>query len=204
VGASARHWRQLAGPHFAFLEEHGFRLTATDDSSTWETWVQYTSATSAVRVTRSREFARVEVQLIRLVDGQVPAYPIWVTSEPMNWALLDNVLEARAPELLQRAAGGVTGPEVDRQLAFWASALATAAPEFLDGDLAAIADAESIVRQRVSQHPQQVTVWIPDDAEPAGSARQAQSTKATVPPEVRVVTAQYQRKARRRGPGAAR
>jgi hypothetical protein len=203
VGASARRWRQLVAPHFAFLEGHGFRLSATNDSSTWETWVQYTSAISAVRITRSREFARAEVHLIRLVDGQVPAYPIWVTSERMNWALLDNVLEARSPELLQPEAGGLTNPELDRQLAFWASALVTAAPDFLDGDLTAMSEAETIVRQRVSQHPQQVTVWIPDDADSASVAHQMQATKASVPPEVRVVTARYRRGSWRRRPGGA-
>jgi hypothetical protein len=198
VGASARHWRQSVSSHFAFLEGHGFRLSATDDSSAWETWVQYTSAVSAVRVTRSNEFVRAEVHLIRLVDGQVPVYPIWITSEPVNWALLDNVLEARTPELLEQVARGLTDPELDRQLAFWASALMTAAPEFLEGDLTAIADAESIVRQRVRQHPQQVTVWIPDDADPDSVAHQVQVTTATVPPEVRVVTARYQRKSKGR------
>lgn len=203
MGPSARRWRQLAALHFGFLEGHGFRLSATDDSSTWETWVQYTSAISAVRVTRSNEFVRAEVHLIRLVAGQVPAYPIWITSEPVNWALLDNVLQARSPELLQRVTGGLSDPELDRQLAFWASALVTAAPEFLDGDLTAISEVESIVRQRVRQHPQQVTVWIPDDADPASIAHQVQATKASVPPEVSVVTARYERQARRRRPSGA-
>jgi hypothetical protein len=143
------------------------------------------------------------MHLIRLVDGQVPAYPIWVTSDQINWTLLDNVLKARSPDLLQRVAGGLTEPELDRQLAFWASALVTAAPEFLDGDLTAMSEAEKIVRQRVSQHPQQVTVWIPGDADSASVTCQMQAIEASVPPEVRVVTAQYRRGSRRRRPGGA-
>lgn len=102
---------KLVAPSFAFLEAHGFRLSATEDSSAWETW-QYTSAVSAVRVTRSNEFVRADVHLIRLVDGQVPAYPIWITSERMNWALLDNVLEVRTPDLLRQVAGGLFDPEL--------------------------------------------------------------------------------------------
>jgi hypothetical protein len=151
----------MVAPHFAFLEGHGFRLSATDDSSTWETWAHYTSGISAIRVTRSREFVGAEVHLVRLVERQVPAYLIRVTSEPINWALLEMVVGARAPELLQQVAGGITDRELDRQLAFWASALLTVAPEFLGGDLTAISEVETIVRQRVSEHPQHVTVWVP-------------------------------------------
>jgi hypothetical protein len=95
VGASARRWTQLVEPHFSFLQTHAFRPSAADDKSWLETWVEYKSDASAVRVANSREFSRVEVHLIRLVKGVVPAYPIWVTSEPLNWVLLDTIVQAR-------------------------------------------------------------------------------------------------------------
>lgn len=103
---------------------------------------------------------RVDIDLIRLVNGEVPAYPIWVTKDELNWTLLDNVLEARDRALFEQgvALGGLSDDELEHQLAFWASALKTVAPEFPDGDLAALSEAEAIVRARVRKHPQQMTV----------------------------------------------
>lgn len=88
--------------HFDFLVERGFRLTDVD-YSTWTISVTYGSATSAVQVSKSNEFIRSEVHLVRLVDGKLPPYPIWVTEARIDWTLLDNVLEARAPGLLERS-----------------------------------------------------------------------------------------------------
>lgn len=205
MGASARDWTRLVEPHFSFLQAHGFRLSPADDSSWWETWVQYASDASAVRLARSTEFGRVDVHLIRLVDGAVPPYPVWVTSEPLNWVLLDTVLQARSAELFQQVAAqrGLDDSQVERQLAFWASALVSVAPEFLHGDMAAVDEAETIVRERVHQHPQQATVWVPEDAASDLSARQAQATAATVPPEVSVVVRRYRHPRSGRRPAGA-
>ncbi len=99
MGRSAGEWRQRVEAHFSFLEEHGFDEPTADDSSWWATIAQYSSDRSAVRVSRNVEFQRTEVHLVRFVDGSVLPYPIWITSAPIDWTLLDNVLQARAPEL---------------------------------------------------------------------------------------------------------
>jgi len=90
---------------------------------------------------------------------------------------------------------GLSDDDVQRQLAFWASALRSVAPEFLEGDLTLFADAEEVVRERLQLHPQQLTVSIPDDA-PAGAeeARMRDAAK-TVPPEVKIVVRRYRRPA---------
>ncbi len=90
------------------------------------------------------------MQLIRLRDGSVPPYPIRVTSDEVCWTLVDNVAQAHQPELYKSVAAlkGLADEDVDRQLAFWASALKAVAPEFLKGDLSAFADADAVVRER--------------------------------------------------------
>ena len=197
MGPSAGEWRQRVGAHFSFLEEHGFHKPTADDSSWWATIAQYSSDRSAVRVSRSVEFQRSEVHLIRLVDGTVPPYPIWVTSAPIDWTLLDNVLIARAPELYRVGAllKGLSDDDVERQLAFWASALRSVAPEFLEGDLTLFADAEEVIRARLQTAPQQLTVSIPDDAPAGAEEAEMRDAAKTVPPEVKIVVRRYRRSA---------
>lgn len=62
----------------------------------WRTGVVYMSATSAVAVDRSREYQRVEVTIARLKDGRLPPTRVFVTAQPFDDVLLDNVIEARA------------------------------------------------------------------------------------------------------------
>lgn len=188
-GPSADEWRQRVEGHFSFLKEHGFGEPTADDSSWWATTALYTSDTSAVHVARSIEYQRAEVQFIRLVDGAVPPYQAWITSAPIVRTLLDNVLQARAPELCREGARlkGLSDDEVERQLAFWASALVTVAPEFLDGDLSLFADAEAVIRARIARRPQQLTVTIPHTSPAGAEAAEMLRMAKKVPPEVKVV-----------------
>jgi len=167
MGERAEQWRRSVDPHFGYLTGLGFSEVDLDlERSPWSVWVQYRSASSAVRVSRSNEFIRCEVELIRLVDGRVPAYPIWITDDRIDWTLLDNVVEVRRPELAAEAARhrGLGPAEVEDQLAYWAQVLRDVAGDFLAGDLAAIDETGALVRSRVAEHPQQVQVWLPDDA----------------------------------------
>ncbi|MDP9181819.1 MAG: hypothetical protein M3P04_03435 [Actinomycetota bacterium] len=179
-----------------FLIAHGFTRVTKDDSSFWSLWVQYASETAAVRISKSNEFRRSEVQLIRLVEGKVPPYPIWITADRIDWTLLDNVLEARRPDL-QHAALPMTGlqdRDIDLQLAFWANALRDTCSDFLAGDFGAIDEAGDIVRERVREHPQEIVAWLPEDAPASADASAVRDMAATVPPEVGVRVRRYRRK----------
>ena len=148
----AQAWQIQVQPHFDFLLAHGYRLDG-GETSAWETWVQYVSPTNCVRITHSFEFQRVEVVLIRLIDGQVPPPG---QEHIHNFALLDNVVEIRVPGE-KPVAGGLSDKEVEAQLVSWSTALRSIAPDFLTGDCAAIDEAEALVRERMRQHP-----WPPD------------------------------------------
>ena len=165
MGERAERWRRSVDPHFGFLTGLGSRGRSRSERSAWSVWVQYRSASAAVRVSRSNEFIRCEVELIRLVDGSVPAYPIWITDDRIDWTLLDNVVEVRRPDLAAEAARhrGLGPAEVEDLLAYWAQVLRDVAGDFLAGDLAAIDEAGALVRSRVAEHPQQVQVWLPDE-----------------------------------------
>ncbi|MFN8022233.1 MAG: hypothetical protein U0Q03_11960 [Acidimicrobiales bacterium] len=188
-------WTSAVERHFGFLKAHGFTLGSAEEPTQWERAVLCKAPAVAVRVARSVEFARAEVNLIRLVDDQVPPYPIWITDDVVNWTLLDTVIEARRPDLMkQLPPGGLDESELDRQLAAWAELLRLVAADFLDGDAGAIDDAAEVLRQRVQEHPQRVTVWVPREAEPSI----ADDVRASVPSNVEVNVAGYSRWRRKR------
>ena len=199
MGKEAAKWLKAVDPHFGFLAAHGFGRRDLDDSSFWSIWVQYQSETSAIRISKSNEFVRSEVHLIRLVNGEVPPYPIWITSDRIDWTLLDTVVEARQPDLMSEVARqrGLNSSELDEQLQFWARVLRDVAGDFLNGDFAPLDEAAEIVRARVADNPQGVQVWLPDDAPDGAEAEEGAAVAATVPPEVSVSVRRYRRRPRR-------
>jgi hypothetical protein len=192
MGRAAKSWVKRVRPHFDFLGEAGFRLDRVDDEW-WATTVNYVSSALGVKVTRSVEFDRVEISLLRLVDGRIPEQEVWVTDGPMNRMLFDNVLIARAPHLAEELPSGLSESDVEKQLRFWAEQLRSVAPEFLRGDDAAMIEAEQVVRQRVAENPQVITVWLPSDASDEEEAKAREKAERSAPPEVRVVTRRYKR-----------
>jgi hypothetical protein len=199
MGKDALKWRKMVELHFGFLTGLGFATIDVDDSSFWSLWVQYRSETSAIRISRSNEFIRSEVELIRLVNGEVPAYPIWITDDRIDWTLLDNVVEVRQPDLMAEVARqtGLRASQLDEQLKFWARVLRDVAEDFLVGSFAPLDEAGALVRSRVAENPQQVQIWIPSDAPAGAGAERAAEIQATVPPNVGVSVRRY-----RRGPAS--
>ena len=194
MARAAKAWERRVREHFDFLVEHGFRFDHVETSS-WATTARYLSPTLGLEVTRSVEFDRVEIELIRLVEGRLPEYEVWVTDSPLNRVLFDNVVIARAPEVdkASRALSGLSGDNVEKQLRFWADALRTVAPEFLSGDDAPLRDGEGVIRQRVAENPQEVTIWLPGDASQEEEDRARDEARRTAPPNVEVSVRRYHR-----------
>lgn len=191
---SADAWRRLVEPHFAFLEGAGFRFAEEmGDAGAWRTRAVYLAPGRAVAVDYSVEFRRVEVSLLRLTDEQLPAPQVWVTDAPITQVLLDNVLKARAPERYeaQRAATGLGGDALDEQLAAHAAALRDVAGDFMAGSLAAIDDADRLIRGQIREHPQQLIVWLPENATADDEREAIERARATAPPKVAVITKRY-------------
>jgi hypothetical protein len=105
------------------------------------------------------------------------------------------VLIARDPELDQasQALGGLSKVDELKQLRFWADALRSVAPDFLDGDDAPLRDGEQVVRQRVAENPQELTICLPSDASQEEEDRARDKAKQTAPPNVEVSVRRYRR-----------
>jgi hypothetical protein len=145
-----------------------------------------------IEIADSRETSRIEIDLIRLHHGQLPEPQIWVTDDPINRTLLDNVIEAqRHPSLSELPA--LSSRPGDEQLAAWARLLREVAPEALrDGD-APIVDAEAVVRRRVAEHPQEIVVWLPHDASDERERAALAAAEQDAPEGVSVRVRRYER-----------
>ena len=141
------------------------------------------------------QFDRVEITLVRLVEGELPEYEVWVTDSPRNRVLFDNVLIARAPDVdeASRALSGLSRGDEEEQLRFWADALRSVAPDFLEGDDAPLREGEQVVRQRVAENPQELTIWLPSDASQEEEDRAREEAMQTAPPNVEVSVRRYHR-----------
>jgi hypothetical protein len=194
VARAAKAWERRVRGHFDFLVEHGFRFERVETNA-WATTAVYLSPALGLEVTRSVEFDRVEIELIRLVEGELPEYEVWVTDGPRNRVLFDNVLIARAPELdeASRALSGLSTEDEETQLRFWADALRSVAPDFLEGDDAPLREGEQVVRQRVVENPQELTIWLPSDASQEEEDRAREEARQTAPPNVEVSVRRYRR-----------
>ena len=189
---AAKRWEASVKKHFDFLTDYGFRLDQVEDKW-WATTAVYLSPALGVEVTRSVEFDRVEISLLRLVEGQAPEVEVWVTDRPLNRVLFDNVLEARGPDLLGQIPTGLSQRVVKEQLRLYAELLRTLVRDFLEGSDAALLEGERVIRERVSARPQEVTIWLPGDASEADEARARAKAERVSPPEVRIVVRRYAR-----------
>jgi hypothetical protein len=189
-----REWAKHVRPHFDFLIDHGFTMTGIEARNWWQVTVTYRSDVSAVVVALSFEYLRVEVSVLRLVDGELPAYPIFVVdSVPVNTFLADWLLKLRG-DPGNEPDRGVGSDEVEAQLAFWATSLQQYGGDFLAGDLTVLDQLEQMIRDNARRHgPPQVTVWMPEDADATAEAEATDRVRAATPEGVAVVTRRYQK-----------
>ena len=192
MGREAKKWEGRVRKHFDFLLDHGFAFGGVDDSSFWQTDAIYLSDRAGIEIADSRETNRVEIDVIRLSEGQLPEPQVWVTDEPISRTLLDNVIEARSdPSLSELPTLSSRG--VDEQIETWARLLKDVAPDWLRGDDAPIAEAEAFVRQRVAEHPQEMVVWLPHDASDEREREALADAERDTPEGVSVHVRRYRR-----------
>jgi hypothetical protein len=187
-------WRAKVEQHLGVLASFGFEH-AESANSFWEesaTWFQ--SGAAALKVAKNVEFQGVEVHFIRLVDGVIPPYPVWITNAALNWASLDNLLRVRAPELLEsRPEAGLSNRLVAAQLDFADMALQRVAGDFLSGSTACIDEVAVMLRAVVAKSPQVITISFPDTMSDTEVEAEVAKTRRVTPPEVGIVVQRYAR-----------
>lgn len=200
--AEEENWKAQVAAHFGYLEtEYGFRFATADASKWWETYLLYTSPFLAIKVARSVEFDCVELWLIRLVDGQIPEYPIFINPDtPINYVMLDRVVAERAPKEAEKfhTLRGLSDEQVENTLRFLAAALHAFGDDALRGNFAIFDMIAEQLHQNAREHPQEIKVWLPDTAQP-GEERPLVETLHRLHPQQPIVVGHYSTKKRAKG-----
>lgn len=197
--AKENAWQAVVERHFDYLRtRYGFHVASVDASSWWQTRLVYQTGVLAVAVDRSVEFNRVEVCLIRLVDGAIPPYPIFITPDTaVHYFWLDSLLAARAPHLIPalREVAGLRDEQIEHDLKFLASAVEKHAADVLRGDFAIFGTLAAHIKARAREHPQEITLLFPEGTPPEEIARAEEKTRRDNPTQP-VVVRIYRRRQR--------
>jgi hypothetical protein len=144
---AADRWPTQLQVAFGFLDDLGFQVV---DGGTYRLgeWILFGNGDVGIHVDCDGDCRSMEVKLIRLDDGRLPAQ-WWDRRIPGVVLRLREVAELLAPQALS---GESDLPPLDRQanrppsLQFWASVLQTVAPEWLRGDQAWFDNLDSRLR----------------------------------------------------------
>jgi hypothetical protein len=193
-----RQFEPFARQQLGFLErDFAFRYSGAEEMHGWGERLVYEGATTAVEVTYSIEFRRVEVELVRLVDGRRPPHPIFASAEPqLHHFQLDFLLKRRSPELLAEINTHATlgSEDVRASLQLLAAAVRRYAADVLRGDFTVLGEMEAELRSYFAEHPQQIEIWGPHGS--SADQTMLDRVKANFP-TIPVVTREYIRRHRR-------
>ena len=198
--AAEEGWKAQVAAHFGFLETtYGFHFANVDGASWWQTTVRYDSPQLAVEIANSRESVCVELCLIRLVDGRVPEYPIFINPDtPINYVYMHKVLEVRAPHEAQklRELQGLSDEEVERSLVFLSDMLRTHCDDVLRGDFAIFDVIAEQMHEYAREHPQGIRIIVPDTTPQEEALARVEETRGAFPQQP--VTLEYYTTKKRR------
>jgi hypothetical protein len=163
-------WVEMTHPHFEFLVEWGFRpvpVRVDPAVAAWGPRVQYLSDSMGVQLHCSLEFDRVETSIIRLVEGRVPPYPIFIKDgDEVYWFRLDGLLALYDPERGTECAtlAGLDEDALQRQLGFIAETLRDDGDALLDASSKSLRLLQQQIHEHARAHPPTVRIHLPADA----------------------------------------
>ena len=137
---------------FKFLEEEfGFKPPKRQRMSVFCS-LTYQNETTAVEVSLEPTEGGVFVLVSRLINGEIPKYPIFVTRKmTLHSFYLDDLVRLRRPDAARRQASVDldSGREIAKSLAQSAAQLRELAEDILKGDFAVFSELEKIVKARI-------------------------------------------------------
>jgi|SRR5438445_1972850 len=197
---NANDWERRVDREFSYLRtDFASQIVDRSDENWWETSVTYQNTTTAVKVAYSVEFDRVETDMIRLVDGVRPPYPVFVSATPkLHQFGLGNLLMIRAPDLWNemKEQKGLSNQATATQLASAATALREFGADILRGDFGSFDEIEARVRA-AARDMEGITIWSPVPGDSTAIADTTAKIRARYP-TVPIATAAYRRPGGRR------
>jgi hypothetical protein len=135
---------RLSEQYFGFLKErYGFRLVEKDGGSYGDT-VRYQNDTTSITLDADLHHPGVFVEIARLKEGRMPAYPLYVSDDTeLNTFDLNDLIRHRGGT---EVVGNAWFPE--KALELYARRLEEYASDVIRGDFAVFKDLEAIVKTR--------------------------------------------------------
>lgn len=134
---------------FRYLAAYGCELTSIEDDR-YLVEITYKNQTTGIKVSFELRENQIFVYLIRLINGEIPAY----LDAPSRWFYLDNLVKLRSPSTtLPRKEFGdwLTPDDIDDILTAYASALKKYGEDVLRGDFSVFTElAQQIDRPKSS------------------------------------------------------
>ena len=138
---------------FSFLiEDFNFREESLELDN-WGIRLLFCNSTTGVRISYEPREGGISVMLIRLVDGKLPDYPIFIDEDTvLNYFDLQDLLSVRIPCVKENNLEiGITNSEIENYIQQIAQNLRTKAEDILKGDFLIFSELERIVKERARQ-----------------------------------------------------
>ena len=138
---------------FSFLiDDFSFREESLELDN-WGIRLVFCNSTTGVRISYEPREGGIFVMLIRLVDGKLPDYPIFIDEDTvLNYFDLQDLLSIRIPCFKENNFEiGKTNSEIENYIQQIAKNLRTKAEDILKGDFLIFSELERIVKERARQ-----------------------------------------------------
>jgi hypothetical protein len=139
---------------FSFLiDDFNFR-EETLEIDNWGLRLVFCNSTTGVRISYEPSEDSIFVVLIRLVDGKLPDYPVFIDEDTvLNYFDLQDLLSVRIPCFKENnfELGEKTNSEIENSIKQIAKNLRTKAEDILKGDFSIFSELERIVKKRARQ-----------------------------------------------------
>jgi hypothetical protein len=141
---------------FAYLETEFGATISKREKNAYAVYVTYQNSTTGVQIELSSQKEGVTVMVIRLVDGQVPAYPIFITEDTeLNWFnaldFVDPPRTSLVPDVTLSDPMEPDPEELRDCLEWFADILKRHASDVLKGDFGVLESIEKRVRARAAK-----------------------------------------------------
>jgi hypothetical protein len=146
-------FEDLVSKHFSYLRsDYGLEKIAVEKSS-YECYVTFSNKKIAVQVSLEMKDGGIFVMLIRLVDGKLPTYEVFIRPDTaINHFDLEDVVDLKNPEFsLEQEYSDESYPtiqELEENLSKYAEALRKYGKDILAGDFRLFPQLELVIRRR--------------------------------------------------------
>lgn len=134
---------------FRYLEnDYKFRIF-NNRKTRWSEMVLYKNSTTAVEITHEIREGRLLILLIRLINNEVPEYPIFIKQDTeLNQFYLDDIIALASDGTLENQ----SKMDLEESIKYYSTALIKYGRNILKGDFKMFIELDKIVKKRAADY----------------------------------------------------